>query len=65
VLMQQGGALEVEVTDNGRGAGSLVAPRGGLTGMRERTQALGGEFDAGTAPGGGFRVWASLPVSPR
>jgi signal transduction histidine kinase len=33
--------------------------------MRERTQALGGEFDAGTAPGGGFRVWASLPVSPR
>ena len=65
VLMQRNGALEVEVTDNGRGAGALVAPRGGLTGKRERTQALGGEFDAGTAPGGGFRVWASLPVSPR
>jgi signal transduction histidine kinase len=65
VLMQRNGSLEVEVTDNGRGAGSCVAPRGGLTGMRERAQALGGEFDAGSAPSGGFRVWASLPVSPR
>src|SRR3954454_641721 len=36
VLAQRNGALEVEVTDDGRGAGNSVAPRGGLTGMRER-----------------------------
>src|SRR3954447_8926863 len=65
VLAQRNGALEIEVTDDGRGAGNCVAPRGGLTGMRERTQALGGHFDAGSSPSGGFRVWASLPVSPR
>jgi signal transduction histidine kinase len=64
-LAQQNGALEVEVVDDGRGAGRALAPGGGLTGMRERVQALGGRFDAGDAPGGGFRVWASLPVSPR
>ena len=38
---------------------------GGLTGMRERAVALGGHFDAGAAPGGGFRVWASLPAGTR
>jgi signal transduction histidine kinase len=65
VLMQSNGTLEVEVTDDGRGVGNAIAPRGGMTGMRERAQALGGRFDAGAAPGGGFRVWASLPVSPR
>ena len=65
VGQQRGGALEVEVVDSGRGAGRPVAPGGGITGMRERAAALGGRFDAGDAPGGGFRVWASLPVSPR
>jgi signal transduction histidine kinase len=64
-LMQRNGSLEVEVTDDGRGAGRSVAPGSGITGMRERTAALGGQFDAGAAPDGGFRVWASLPVSQR
>jgi signal transduction histidine kinase len=66
VLLQQvDGALEVSVQDDGHGAGVEVLPRGGITGMRERVQALGGRFEAGDAPGGGFRVWARLPVSPR
>jgi signal transduction histidine kinase len=30
--------------------------------MRERALALGGEFDAGSHSGGGFRVRAALPV---
>ena len=59
---QRDGALEVEVVDDGRGAGPDVTPGGGMTGMRERAQALGGRFEAGDAPGGGFRVWATLPV---
>lgn len=57
--------VEVEVRDDGRGAPAPVRPGGGLTGMRERATALGGRFEAGTAPDGGFRVWAVLPVVPR
>ena len=59
------GVVEVEVHDDGRGAAGPVHPGGGLTGMRERAAALGGRFEAGGAPSGGFRVWASLPVVPR
>jgi signal transduction histidine kinase len=41
-------------------------PRGpssgrGIVGMRERAQALGGTFEAGPCPGGGFRVAATIP----
>jgi signal transduction histidine kinase len=36
----------------------------GIAGMRERARALGGTLEAGPRPGGGFRVQASLPVSP-
>jgi signal transduction histidine kinase len=61
-LEQVNGALEVSVEDDGRGAGADVTPGGGITGMRERVQALGGRLEVGDAPGGGFRVWARLPV---
>jgi signal transduction histidine kinase len=64
-LEQVNGALEVSVEDNGRGAGDDVAPGGGITGMRERVQALGGRFEVGDGPSGGFRVWARLPVNAR
>jgi signal transduction histidine kinase len=64
-LAQSNGSLEVEVVDDGAGAGGGVVPGGGITGMRERVAALGGQFEAGDAPGGGFRVWASLPVTQR
>uniref|UniRef100_UPI0038B39754 ATP-binding protein n=1 Tax=Nonomuraea montanisoli TaxID=2741721 RepID=UPI0038B39754 len=33
----------------------------GLIGMRERVTMFGGVFEAGTIPGGGFRVLATLP----
>jgi signal transduction histidine kinase len=64
-LGRRDGVVEVEVRDDGRGAADPVRPGGGLTGMRERAAALGGRFEAGGAPSGGFRVWASLPVAPR
>lgn len=47
-------ALDIVVTDNGRGGAAI--PGNGLTGMRERASALGGHCDAGPLPGGGFKV---------
>jgi signal transduction histidine kinase len=35
----------------------------GLSGMSERTVALGGSFSAGPRAGGGFRVMARLPLA--
>jgi signal transduction histidine kinase len=58
------GVVEIEVRDDGIGATALTAGAG-LTGMRERAAAVGGRLEAGGVPGGGFRVWASLPVWPR
>jgi signal transduction histidine kinase len=55
--------LEIEVSDDGRGA---VAAEGGngLIGMRERVQMYGGSLATVTAPGEGFRVRAVLPIGP-
>jgi signal transduction histidine kinase len=70
-------ALVVEVADNGapdkvtprpRGApGALGAMPGsgrGLLGLRERVLLYGGELDAGSQPGGGWRVRARFPEQP-
>ncbi|MEI7059110.1 sensor histidine kinase [Nocardioides sp. CCNWLW239] len=61
-----GNVLEIEVIDDGRGAAAdTVAESGGLglLGMRERISAHGGTLEAGPAPGGGFRIYAKLPVT--
>ncbi len=60
------GQLDIEVTDTGRG-GSAGQPREktagqGIAGMRERAVALGGSLRAGPASGGGYAVYAMLPV---
>jgi signal transduction histidine kinase len=57
-------SVEVEVTDNGHGPVSGVAAgtRKGLIGMRERVELFGGRFSAGPIEGGGFRVFARLPL---
>jgi signal transduction histidine kinase len=59
-------AIDIEVTDSGAGAaGSALGGDGhGITGMRERVTAVGGEFTAGPGDGRGFRVRARLPLGP-
>ena len=62
---REGGAVRVEVADDGRGAAADGAGGGsgsGVPGMRERAAALGGTLEAGPAPGGGWRVRAELPA---
>ena len=59
-------AVEVEVLDDGRGAAANGAGAGtghGIAGMRERASIVGGTLDAGPRAGGGFRVWARLPLA--
>jgi signal transduction histidine kinase len=63
-VVADGGTLEVDVTDKGRG-GDLTSEGTGVRGMRERAAALGGTLDAGPVTGGGFRVEARLPVPAR
>ncbi|WP_345763073.1 sensor histidine kinase [Diaminobutyricibacter sp. McL0608] len=57
------GAVRIEVSDDGTSARGLdsVTLGNGLIGLRERVQALGGDF-AATPTDAGFRVAASLPA---
>ena len=57
----EGGRLLVTVTDDGAGANGTKPGGHGLVGMRERVAVYGGSLDAGPAPGGGYRVTATIP----
>ena len=60
-----GDVVKVVVRDNGRGFAPQVereATRFGLIGMRERVQALDGEFRIDSSPGEGVKVTAVIPV---
>jgi signal transduction histidine kinase len=55
-----GGALHVEVADDGTGSAD---PNGsGLLGLADRIASLEGEFQVVSAPGHGTRVIATLPL---
>jgi signal transduction histidine kinase len=64
----RGGILDVEVTDDGRGAaaelvgGGLPGAGRGIIGMRERVSGLGGFLSVGPKAGGGYRVHAQIPM---
>ena len=64
-LAARDGILTIEVTDRGSNPSTLPGSGHGLVGMRERTVMLGGGFEAGPRPGGGFRVAARLPLESR
>jgi signal transduction histidine kinase len=56
--------LTIVVDDDGRGPAGPAANHGqGVAGMRQRVAALGGDFQAGPRPGGGFRIRARLPLA--
>lgn len=58
-------SVQLEVRDDGVGAGETDGLGHGLVGVRERVKIYGGEMDAGTAPEGGFVLRARLPVEGR
>lgn len=58
-------AVEVSVEDDGRGPVDAEGTGHGLTGIRERVAAFGGEMEAGPGPAGGFAVRALLPYGAR
>jgi signal transduction histidine kinase len=53
--------LVLDVHDEGRRRTTPAGTGSGLLGMRERAASVGGELDAGPAPGGGWHVMATLP----
>jgi signal transduction histidine kinase len=58
-----GDAVDVSVTDDGRGFDPASDDAGhGLVGMRERVALYGGLLETGPMDGGGYRVHARLPL---
>lgn len=59
-----GGVLRIDVRDDGCGLGADWERSGryGVSGMRERARALGGEVDVRNVDGGGVCVSARLPI---
>lgn len=59
--------LDIEVSDDGRGAAVALGGNGqtgrGLVGMRERAALLHGILTAGPRPGGGYRVKTQIPLT--
>jgi signal transduction histidine kinase len=64
VISSTGSELTVAITDDGDGFDGAAAPRGrwGMTTMRERAEAAGGQFLVDSAPGEGTRVQAKVPL---
>jgi signal transduction histidine kinase len=61
-IRRDGDQLRLELRDDGRGGGELHFGNG-LTGMRERLEAIGGGVRASRGEGGGVRLSAWLPVA--
>ena len=59
-IRRQGRAVQLEVQDDGRG--SSRSPGNGLSGMRERAEALGGQLVVDSAEGAGTRLRLLLPL---
>jgi len=64
VLGYEEAAVTLAVLNDGPQAGAAVIEGDGIGGMRERAASVGGSFEAGHRPDGGFRVFARLPERP-
>jgi signal transduction histidine kinase len=63
-VRQSGGAIAIEVADDGVGFEPAGVQEGfGLVGMRERAALLGGTLQVDSAKGSGTRLQARLPLS--
>jgi two-component system sensor histidine kinase DesK len=63
LIARGGGEVYAEVTDDGHGKVKEDNPGSGLHGLAERVASFGGgEFEAGSLPGRGFRLRVSLPL---
>jgi signal transduction histidine kinase len=62
------GRLRVEITDDGRGFESDIAPAGGhhgLTNIRARVGTVSGTVDVESRPGAGTRIIVDVPIAAR
>jgi signal transduction histidine kinase len=59
-ITRDAGTTTLQARDDGRGAPTAVFGNG-LTGMRERVQALAGRIDIATSAGRGFCLTVVLP----
>ena len=57
-----GGALEVRVSDDGRGFGEDAGPASGTARLADRLRLVGGDLRVTSVPGDGTQVVAHLPV---
>jgi len=64
LVRHDSGTLEVTVRNGPPRRRAMAMPSSGLglIGLRERIDLLGGEFEAGRLPDGGFRVSARMPT---
>jgi two-component system, NarL family, sensor kinase len=62
-LRRPDGTLHVEIADDGRGFDTTRGPTGsGLENIRDRVDALGGQFTVRSAPGAGCSVCIQIPL---
>jgi two-component system, NarL family, sensor histidine kinase UhpB len=62
VVAENGGGVELRVSDDGSGFDPAVRGRGlGLIGMAERARLVGGDLDVRSAPGGGTTLTLRVP----
>jgi signal transduction histidine kinase len=64
VLFASGSCLRIDVKDDGSGLGRVNGTGMGLTNLRDRVEALGGQLEIESQPGSGTRLRAEIPVAP-